>query len=181
MSLFMHDTQGKMSPFFEDTLMTELWKPSVTVAAIIERNGYFLLVEEETSDGVRFNQPAGHLDPNESLIDAVARETLEEAAHDFTPKNLVGIYMSRYLSSRTGLDVTYLRFAFCGQLGEQHDRPLDEGILRAVWMTRDELLACEKKHRSPLVLRCVDDYLAGKKMPLSMIYTHPSTLSLANG
>lgn len=160
--------------------MPDVWKPSVTVAAIIERDGRFLLVEEETSDGIRFNQPAGHLDPHESLIDAVARETMEEAAHEFTPTGLVGVYMSRYLSSRTGKDVTYLRFAFCGEIGRQHDRELDEGILRAVWMTREELLACQEKHRSPLVLRCIDDYLAGQRSPLSMIYTHPSVLGAFN-
>lgn len=161
--------------------MSEVWKPSVTVAAVIEREGHFLLVEEETSDGIRFNQPAGHLDPNESLIEAVARETLEEAAYDFFPKLLVGMYMSRYVSSRTGLEVTYLRFAFSGELGRAHDRALDHGILRTVWMTRDEMLDCEEKHRSPLVLRCVDDYLAGKGAPLSLIYTHPSAIGVFNG
>ncbi len=161
--------------------MSEVWKPSVTVAAIIERNGRFLLVEEETSDGIRFNQPAGHLDPNESLMEAVTRETLEEAAYDFSPTSLIGMYMSRYISSRTGKEVTYLRFAFAGELGAQHDRPLDEGILRTVWMTREEMLACEEKHRSPLVLRCVDDYLAGKGVPLSLIYTHPSAIGVFNG
>lgn len=154
--------------------MSTLWKPSVTVAAIIERDGKFLLVEEETSDGIRFNQPAGHLDPGESLIDAVSREALEETAFDFRAEALIGVYMSRYLSSRTGEEVTYLRFAFSGELGAQHDRPLDEGILRAVWMTREELLACQEKHRSPLVLQCVDDYLQGKRSPLSLLYTHPS-------
>lgn len=169
--------RGKMAPtFIEISLMTDVWKPSVTVAAIIEREGRFLLVEEETSDGIRFNQPAGHLDPNESLPQAVTRETLEEAAYDFTPTALVGMYMSRYLSSRTGKEVTYLRFAFCGELGAQHDRPLDHGILRTVWMTREELLACQEKHRSPLVLRCVDDYLAGKRAPLSLLYTHPDAI-----
>lgn len=160
--------------------MSDVWKPSVTVAAIIERDGRFLLVEEETSDGIRFNQPAGHLDPHESLADAVTRETMEEAAHEFTPTGLVGVYMSRYLSSRTGKDVTYLRFAFCGEVGRQHDRELDDGILRAVWMTREELLACKEKHRSPLVLQCIDDYLAGQRSPLSMIYTHPSVLGALN-
>ena len=154
--------------------MSTLWKPSVTVAAIIERERRFLLVEEETSAGIRFNQPAGHLDPSESLIDAVAREALEETAFDFTPESLVGIYMSRYVSSRTGEEVTYLRFAFAGMLGHRHDRPLDEGILRAVWMTREEMLACQEKHRSPLVIQCVDDYLVGKRSPLSLLYTHPS-------
>lgn len=161
--------------------MSDVWKPSVTVAAIIERDGRFLLVEEETSDGVRFNQPAGHLDPNESLLEAVTRETLEEAAHDFTPSALVGMYMSRYVSSRTGQEVTYLRFAFCGDLGQAHDRPLDHGILRTVWMTYDELCACQEKHRSPLVLQCIDDYLAGKRAPLSLIYTHPSVIGAFRG
>jgi 8-oxo-dGTP pyrophosphatase MutT (NUDIX family) len=156
--------------------MTDVWKPSVTVAAVIERDGRFLLVEEETSDGIRFNQPAGHLDPNESLEQAVARETLEEAAHDFVPTALLGMYMSRYVSSRTGQEVTYLRFAFTGELGMLHDRPLDHGILRTVWMTREELIACQCKHRSPLVLRCVDDYLAGKRAPLSLLYTHPDAV-----
>jgi 8-oxo-dGTP pyrophosphatase MutT (NUDIX family) len=153
--------------------MTDVWKPSVTVAAVIERDGRFLLIEEETSDGIRFNQPAGHLDPNESLEQAVTRETLEEAAHDFTPTALLGMYMARYVSARTGKEVTYLRFAFTGELGMAHDRPLDHGILRTVWMTREELAACEEKHRSPLVMRCVDDYLAGKRAPLSLLYTHP--------
>src|SRR3954469_20304297 len=114
--------------------MTDIWKPSVTVAAIIERDGRFLLIEEETSAGICINQPAGHLDPDESLEQAVVRETLEETAHDFSPTALVGMYMSRYVSSRTSLEVTYLRFAFTGKLGAVHDRPLDQGILRTVWM-----------------------------------------------
>src|SRR5438105_1214239 len=126
--------------------MEDVWKPSVTVAAIIERDGRFLLVEEETSDGVRFNQPAGHLDPNESLMRAVVRETLEETAHDFTPTSLIGMYMSRYVSSRTGQEVTYLRFAFCGELGAAHNQPLDHGILRTVWMSYEELAACKDRH-----------------------------------
>ena len=156
--------------------MSTLWKPSVTVAAIIEHEGSFLLVEEETSDGIRFNQPAGHLDPGESLTDAVSRETLEETAFDFTPESLIGVYLSRYLSSRTGEEVTYLRFAFAGKLGAKQDRPLDEGILRTVWMNRDELVASQEKHRSPLVMQCVDDYLQGKRSPLSLLYTHPSVI-----
>lgn len=154
--------------------MSSIWKPSVTVAAIIERQGKFLLVEEETSDGVRFNQPAGHLDPGESLIAAAQRETLEETAHEFTPDALVGVYMSRYISSRTRENVTYLRFAFTGNLGAVHDRPLDDGIIRALWMSYEELRACASMHRSPLVLQCVQDYLAGKRTPLELIYTHPS-------
>lgn len=156
--------------------MSTIWKPSVTVAAIIERDGKFLLVEEETTDGIRFNQPAGHLDPGESLIDAVSRETLEETSFSFTPEAIVGVYLSRYVSERTKEEVTYLRFAFTGTLGEKHDRPLDVGIIRTVWMTRDELLACQATHRSPLVLQCVDDHLLGKRSPLSLIYTHPSVI-----
>jgi 8-oxo-dGTP pyrophosphatase MutT (NUDIX family) len=154
--------------------MSDIWKPSVTVAAIIERQGKFLLVEEETSDGVRFNQPAGHLDPGESLIAAASREALEETAHEFTPDALIGVYMSRYISSRTNENVTYLRFAFSGRVGAVHEQALDEGIIRALWMSYEELQACEDKHRSPLVMQCIDDYLAGKRSPLSVLYTHPS-------
>jgi len=155
-------------------MSSTLWKPSVTVAAIIERDGKFLLVEEETSEGLRFNQPAGHLDPDESLETAVAREALEETAHDFTPDFLVGVYLSRYVSTRTSENVTYLRFAFGGRLGDQHDQALDHGILRTLWMSYDELLACQNRHRSPLVLQCVEDYLAGKRHLLSSLTTHPS-------
>ncbi|MBV8665348.1 MAG: NUDIX hydrolase [Burkholderiaceae bacterium] len=157
--------------------MSEVWKPSVTVAAIIERDGRFLLVEEETGDGVRLNQPAGHLDPDESLQEAVVRETLEETAHDFVPTALLGTYMSRYVSARTGGDVTYVRFAFCGNLGAVHDRPLDKGILRTVWMSYDELAACPEKHRSPLVLKCIEDYLAGQRAPMSLLYAHPNIVA----
>jgi 8-oxo-dGTP pyrophosphatase MutT (NUDIX family) len=160
--------------------MPDIWKPSVTVAAIVERDGRFLLVEEETSEGIRFNQPAGHLDPHESLEQAVIRETLEETAHDFLPTALVGMYMSRYVSQRTGQDVTYLSFTFCGDVGAKHDQPLDVGILRAVWMTYDELVACRDRHRSPSVLQRVDDYLAGKRAPLSLLQTHPSVFEVIN-
>jgi 8-oxo-dGTP pyrophosphatase MutT (NUDIX family) len=160
--------------------MSIIWKPSVTVAAIIEQAGKFLLVEEETSDGVRFNQPAGHLDPDESLQTAVSREVLEETAYDFTPDSLVGVYMSRYVSSRNNENVTYLRFTFAGTLGTLHDQPLDDGIIRTVWMSYEELLACKDTHRSPLVLQCVDDYLAGKRSPLDVIYTHPSVTGHGN-
>ena len=140
-----------------------------------------MLVEEETGDGIRFNQPAGHLDPNESLKQAVVRETLEETAHDFSPTALVGMYMSRYQSARAGVDVTYLRFAFCGDVGAVHDRPLDHGILRTVWMSYIELAACSEKHRSPLVLKCVEDYLSGQRAPLSLLYTHPNAMGTPNG
>ena len=159
--------------------MTHTWKPSVTVAAIIERDGRFLLIEEETSEGIRINQPAGHLDPHESLEEAVVREVLEETAHDFNPVALVGMYMSRYMSKSRGRDVTYLRFTFCGTPGREHDRPLDHGILRTLWMTRDELAACQERHRSPIVLQCVDDYLAGKRTALALLHTHESVYDRA--
>jgi len=155
--------------------MPRTWRPSVTVAAVIERDGKFLLIEEETSDGIRLNQPAGHLDPFESLEQAVVREVLEETAYDFTPTGLVGMYMSRYRSARTGEAVQYLRFAFCGVAGALHEgRPLDEGILRTMWLTRDEIAACAERHRSPLLLTCVDEYLAGKRAPLDLLHTHVS-------
>jgi len=151
------------------------WKPSVTVAAIIERDGCFLLVEEETSEGLRLNNAAGHLDPGESPAQGCAREALEETAHAFTPTALVGIYMSRFQRTATGEDVTYMRFAFCGELGAQEPgRALDTGIVRTLWMTADEIRASAARHRSPLLLRCMEDYLAGVRLPLSAIYTDPS-------
>ncbi|WP_020656427.1 NUDIX hydrolase [Massilia niastensis] len=154
--------------------MTDIFKPSVTVAAIIEHEGRFLLIEEETSEGVKLNQPAGHLDPHESLEQAVVREALEETAHEFIPRALVGMYMSRYHSKSRGTDVTYLRFTFCGEVGRKFDQPLDHGILRTLWMTRDEIAASAERHRSPIVLQCVDDYLAGLRTPLALLHTHSS-------
>ncbi|MBL8448245.1 MAG: NUDIX hydrolase [Zoogloeaceae bacterium] len=146
--------------------MERIWKPNVTVAAVIERAGRFLMVEEETDDGLRFNQPAGHLDKDESLIEAVARETLEETAHPFRADALVGIYQW----PRPDGEVTYLRFAFSGALiGDALPRPLDAGIVRAVWMTLDEIKATVARHRSPLILQCVQDYLAGRRYPLELI------------
>jgi 8-oxo-dGTP pyrophosphatase MutT (NUDIX family) len=145
-----------------------IWKPNVTVAAVIEQDGKFLLVEEHTSQGLLFNQPAGHLEAHESLQAAVVRETLEESAWDFEPQNLVGIYRWHAATS----DTTYLRFAFSGRLLAHHaSRPLDEGIVRAVWMSPEEIRATASRHRSPLILRCVEDYLAGKRYPLELI-TH---------
>ena len=154
--------------------MPDIWKPAVTVASIIERNGLFFMIEEDTSDGRCINQPAGHLDPGESLIDAVIRETKEETAHAFTPTHLVGTYLARYMSTRRGIPVTYLRFAFAGILGQDYQHPLDEGIVRTMWMSYEELVATKAKHRSELILKCIDDYLAGARYPLSMVYTDSS-------
>ncbi len=158
---------------------TPRFRPSVTVAAVIERNGRFLLVREETADGVRLNQPAGHLDPDETLPAACAREVLEETAYVFTPTALLGAYLARYQSPRTGEDVTYLRFAFTGTLGEHMaDRALDHGILGTLWLTREEIAARADEHRSPLLMQCVDDYLAGRRLPLETLVAHPSALGL---
>ena len=146
--------------------MNRNWKPNVTVAALIEREGRFLLVEEETEDGLRFNQPAGHLDQGESLAAACAREVMEETAWGFTPTELVGIYQW----PRPQGDITYLRFAFCGELGAHHEgRVLDAGIQRAIWMTPDEIRAASDRHRSPLVWQCVSDYQTGRRYPLELL------------
>lgn len=161
--------------------MSDIWKPAVTVAAIIENNGRFLLVEEQTEDGIRYNQPAGHLEPNESLEQAVVRETLEETAHEFTPTALLGMYLLHYQSPEGELVRTFLRFAFIGELGAKHDQPLDEGILRIVWMTRDEIAACRNQHRSPLMMQCIDDYLQGKRAPLSLLFTQTAMTGITNG
>lgn len=158
--------------------MASEWNASVTVAAIIERGGRFLLVEEETRDGLKLNQPAGHLEPGESLVHAVVRETMEETAHTFEPRALLGCYMARGRSSRTGGDTTYVRFAFTGELGSlDAGRQLDTGIVRTVWMNEEELRACPERHRSPLVMACVEDYLAGKRFAIDALYTHPSVLA----
>lgn len=150
------------------------WKPSVTVAAVIERDGRYLIIEEETADGLRFNQPAGHLDPGESLVQAVVRETMEETAHDFTPTAVVGVYLARFVSPRLNEAVTYLRVTFTGEAGAAHARPLDHGIVRVVWMTYEELVACRARHRSELVLQCVEDHRRGQRAPLDLLVTHPS-------
>src|SRR3954469_6560455 len=152
------------------------WKPSVTVAAVIERDGRFLLVEEQTQDGLRLNNPAGHLDPGESLPTACAREVLEEPAFSFEPEHLVGVYLSRV--RKPGDDFTYLRFAFCGRLGAHDPKlQLDEGIVRTLWMTADEIRASRDRHRSPLLVRCIDDYLAGVRHPLDLLVTDPSVIA----
>lgn len=144
------------------------WKPNVTVAAIVERDGRFLLVEEQTAEGIRYNQPAGHLEAGESLLDAVIRETLEESAWRFTPTELIGVY--QYHQAESG--ITYLRFAFTGELtGYDAGRKLDIGILRALWMPAADIRANLAKHRSPLLMQCVDDYLAGRRHPLDLLHT----------
>lgn len=162
--------------------MIKPWKPSVTVAAIIEREGRFLMVEEHTPEGLRLNNPAGHLEPGESPAQACVRETLEETTHLFRPTALLGLYLSRFqrpAADGTVVDITYLRFAFCGELGEcQPGRTLDTGIVRTLWMSPHELRDSQARHRSPLLLQCLEDYLLGQRYPLELVYTHGSVHAL---
>jgi len=146
----------------------ERWRPSVTVAAVIEREGRYLLVEERTPEGLRLNQPAGHLDPGETLIQAVAREVREETGCDFVPQALVGVHLARI--ERSFETVTYLRFAFCGTVGEPvPGRVLDSPIVRTLWLTAEEIAARATMHRSPLVQRCIDEHRAGLRFDLGVL------------
>ncbi len=146
-----------------------IWKPNVTVAAVVEREGRFLLVEEETKEGIRYNQPAGHLEFGESLCAAVARETLEESAYRFVPEYLVGIYHWR----DTPDGITWLRFAFGGHIdGHEAGRTLDAGIVAAHWFAPEEVEALTPHHRSPLVARAIADWQAGRRYPLDLLTYH---------
>ena len=143
-----------------------VWKPNVVVAAVVEHDGRFLLVEEDADGAQVINQPAGHLDEGETLLDAVVRETLEETAWHFRPEALIGVY--RWPHPTRG--VTYLRFAFTRRLlGHQSQRALDHGIIRALWLTAEEVRQQRSRHRSPQVERCIDDYTAGHRYPLSLL------------
>ncbi|HRI18554.1 MAG TPA: NUDIX hydrolase [Burkholderiaceae bacterium] len=151
-------------------MSNDRFRPSVTVAAIVEADGRYLLVEEETPEGLRLNNPAGHLDEGESLLQAVTREALEETARVFVPEALLGVYMSRFQRPERGEDVTYVRFAFCGSVGApEPGRALDAGIVRTLWLTPEEIRASRDRHRSPLVLRCIEDHRAGIRHPLSAL------------
>jgi 8-oxo-dGTP pyrophosphatase MutT (NUDIX family) len=154
-----------------------VWKPDVTVAAVAERDGRFLLVEERASGRIVLNQPAGHLEDGESLLEAVVRETLEETAWRFEPESVVGVYLWR--PAQQGR--SFLRIAFSGGLlAHDPSLTLDRGIIRTRWLTRDDLLAPSARLRSPLVLQCVDDYVAGVRHPLSLInhlVTEPTALA----
>jgi ADP-ribose pyrophosphatase YjhB (NUDIX family) len=148
--------------------VSEVWKPSVTVAAVMERVGRFCLVEEEADGRLVYNQPAGHWEAGETLAAACAREALEETAHRFRPTELLGVYRWHYAPK----DVTFLRFAFVGEvLGEEPGRALDREIRRVVWLTPDEIRALRDRHRSPLVMTCVEDFLAGQRYPLELLHT----------
>lgn len=157
--------------------MTTRWKPNVTVAAVIERDGRFLLVEEHTADGLRLNNPAGHLDYGETPAQACTRETLEETSYAFSPTALVGVYLSRQPQSNAEA-ITYMRFAFCGELGAPDPtRKLDFGIVRTLWMTLEDIRASTARLRSPMVLCCIEDYLAGKRYPLQLVVADASIAS----
>jgi ADP-ribose pyrophosphatase YjhB (NUDIX family) len=155
--------------------MSERWKPSVTVAAVIEQGGRYLLVEEQTPEGLKLNNPAGHLDPGESPQQGVVREALEETARVFVPDRLVGIYLSRFRRPARDEDITYLRLAYGGTAGEPvPGRTLDAGIVRTLWMTLDEVRASRDRHRSALVLRSIEDHAAGRFYPLEAVTTDPT-------
>ena len=142
------------------------WNSHITVACVIEREGRFLLVEEQTADGLLLNQPAGHWDEGETLHAAALRETLEESAWEVELTAVLGLYAYK----PAHLDHGFLRVAFAAKALRHHpQQPLDSGIERALWMSRDELAACAERHRSPMVLRGVDDYLAGKRYPLDLL------------
>jgi len=137
----------------------------VTVAAIMQREDRFCLVEEEADGRLVYNQPAGHWEPGETLAEACTREVLEETAHAFRPTHLLGIYRWHYAPK----DVTFLRFAFLGDVTAETDRPLDREIRRVVWLAPEEVRAARGRHRSPLVMACIDDCLAGRRYPLDIL------------
>ena len=143
-----------------------VWKPHVTVAAVIEKDSRFLLVEETTSNGLAFNQPAGHLEPGESLIDAVKREVNEETAWRFEPQAIVAVQLWR----KTPEHPSFVRFCFTGEV-HSHDpnQALDEGIIDTHWLSHEDVAARAGRLRSPLVLLTIDEYLKGCRHPLSLL------------
>jgi len=142
------------------------WKPHVTVAAVIRRKNKFLMVEEKIDGHRVYNQPAGHLEPGETLLQAVIRETLEETAWLFEPQSLIGIY--QWLNPHN--NKSFMRFSFAGHCLE-HDalRPLDTDIERAVWLSIEDIQEREQSLRSPMVLQCIHDYLKGNAYPLTVL------------
>jgi len=148
------------------------------VAAVIEKDGRYLMIEEMTRDGLRINNPAGGLEAGESPLEGAVREALEETACHFTPEALLGVYMARNPDSERGPGVTYMRFAFCGTASDPvPGRTLDSPVVRTLWMTFDEIVAATPRLRGPLVLQCIADHRAGRRLPLDAIYTHPSVVS----
>ena len=153
------------------------WKPSVTVAAVIEQDGRYLLVEEHTADGLRLNTPAGHLEPGESPQNGAIREALEETGRRVTPEALVGVYLAASPDVR-GTATTWVRFAFCGSASEPlPGHVLDSGIVRTLWLTAAEVEASQDRHRSPLVWRCVQDHAQGQRFGLAAVHTDASAIT----
>jgi 8-oxo-dGTP pyrophosphatase MutT (NUDIX family) len=145
-------------------------RPAATVATIVVRDGSYLLVEETTRHGLRLNQPAGHLESGETIAAAAVRETLEETGFLVKATALVGIY--RWHAPDNG--ATFIRFAFAADVvAHEPARPLDAGIVRAIWLPYEELAAQRERHRSPLVLRCVDDFRAGRRQSLDLVTELP--------
>lgn len=143
-----------------------VWKPHVTVAAIIEQDRRFLVVEEETSYGLQFNQPAGHLDEGESLVAAVKREVQEETGWQFEPEHIVSIQLWR----KNPNFPSFVRVCFSGYCHSHNPtQQLDDGIIATHWLTRDEIETERRRLRSPLVLTSIDDYLSGQRHPLSLL------------
>jgi 8-oxo-dGTP pyrophosphatase MutT (NUDIX family) len=153
--------------------MERIWRPNVTVAAVIEhptKKNHFLCVQEQRHDGLKLNQPAGHLEENESLIDAVKREVLEETAYEFIPQHLLGLYQYQVFVPSVGEKVSFLRVAFTGIIGKHHpQQALDDGILSAKWYDLDFLRKHQEQHRSILVQQCINDYVKGMKAPLDLL------------
>ena len=149
----------------------QFWQPDVTVATIVVRDGRLLLVEESVRGELVLNQPAGHLEPDETLIEAARRETLEETGWQVEPTAFVGAYQWKAPVAPDGSGGRhYLRMAFEARaVSHETDRALDEGIVRALWLSPEELLAARARHRSPLVWRVVEDYLAGRRFPLNSV------------
>lgn len=154
------------------------WQPDVTVATLVMDQGRLLCVEERVGGQLVINQPAGHLEPDESLVDAAVRETLEETGWQVRPTAFVGAYQWKAPVAADGSGGRhYLRFAFVGEpVSHDPDRPLDEGILRAVWLTPAELQEAASRHRSPLVWQTAADFLAGRSYPLSLLNQLPDAV-----
>ncbi len=148
------------------TIPTTIRSADITVAALIEDAGRFLLVEEHAGGRAVFNQPAGHLEVGETLVEAVVRETLEETGFRFEPTHVLGLY--HWNSESDG--ATFLRVAFCGMAQPPHAQPeLDPVIIATHWLTREQVLAQQNRLRSPMVLRCIDDFRSGTRFPLSCL------------
>ncbi len=142
------------------------WRPNTTVASVCEQDGRYLLVREEVDGHIVYNQPAGHLEPGETLLEAVVRETLEETRYPFRPQALLGVYRYQPWADSPH---TFLRFGFRGEVGERLAGELDQGIIAAEWLSYEEILACRSQHRSPMVLQCIDDFRDGRAFPLDVI------------